>query len=395
MARIFVTGIGIITALGENIESNHLALKEGKCGITSLELFPTRYSQLLPFAEIKIDNNSLKEKLNAHEPGVTRTTLLALHAFYEAINDSSISQQLLNSSDTALIGATTVGGMCLTDELYHDANATTNGSPFLSSFDFGSVNIYLQQKFQIGGIVNTLNTACSSSANAIMYGARLIKHGHAKRVIVGGTDSLAKFTINGFNSLMILAPNKCKPFDNSRNGLNLGEGAAFLVLESEETVAKKNIYAELTGYCNANDAFHPSSLSDEGIGPYAAMKGALDSANITSDKIDFINAHGTGTENNDEVESKAMIRLFNNVPAFSSTKSNIGHTLGAAGSIEAVYSIFSLLHQEVYPSLNFKEPIITTGLTPVLEYKKMNVQHVLSNSFGFGGNCTSLVFSKA
>jgi 3-oxoacyl-(acyl-carrier-protein) synthase len=394
VARIFVTGIGIISALGETVESNHLALKEGKCGITSLELFATRYSQLLPFAEIKIDNNRLKEILNINEPGITRTSLLALHAFNEAITDSALTHQQLNSPDTALIGATTVGGMCLTDELYHDANKHSEGSAFLSSYDFGSVSIFLQQKFQIGGIVNTINTACSSSANAIMYGARLIKNGLAKRVIVGGTDSLAKFTINGFNSLMILAPNVCKPFNNTRNGLNLGEGAAFLVLESEETVAGKKVYAELSGYCNANDAFHPSSLSDDGIGPFLAMKGALESANISPDKIDFINAHGTGTENNDEVESKAMIRLFNNVPAFASTKSNIGHTLGAAGAIEAVYSIFSLMHQEVYPSLNFNEPIVITGLIPVQSYKNMNVQHVLSNSFGFGGNCTSLIFSK-
>lgn len=394
MARIFVTGIGIVSALGKNAYENHLALKEGKCGITSLELFTTRYSQILPFAEIKIDNQSLKEKLKIDDAGVTRTSLLAMHAFNEAIENSGLTPTQLASSDTALIGATTVGGMCLTNELFHDANSTTEGSPYLSSYDFGSVNIFLQQKYNIGGIVNTINTACSSSANAIMYGARLIKNGLAKRVIVGGADSLAKFTINGFNSLMILAPNHCKPFDNERNGLNLGEGAAFLVLESEDNLEGKKVYAELTGYCNANDAFHPSSLSDDGIGPFLAMQGALDSAHLNANQIDYINAHGTGTENNDEVESKAMIRLFNNVPAFSSTKSNIGHTLGAAGSIEAVYSIFSLIHQEVYPSLNFSTPIVSTGLIPVPSYKKMNVNHVLSNSFGFGGNCTSLIFSK-
>ena len=124
------------------------------------------------------------------------------------------------------------------------------------------------------------------------------------------------------------------------------------------------------------------------------MQGALKLANLTPGKIDFINAHGTGTENNDEVESRAMIRLFDKPPAFASTKGNIGHTLGAAGAIEAVYSIFSLLHQEVYPSLHFKKPIPSTGLTPVRAYKKMPVSHVMSNSFGFGGNCSSLIFSK-
>ena len=394
LERIFVTGIGIISPLGSTLEQNHQALIQGKCGITNLELFPTRYAELLPFAEIKIENAQLKEALNVSDNSITRTSLLALHAFNEAVNNSQLSQEQLMSYDTAIVGATTVGGMCLTDELYNDANIASEGSPYLASYDFGSVAIYLQQTYKIKGIVNTINTACSSSANAIMYGAQLIKHGLAKRVIVGGTDSLAKFTINGFNSLMILSSQACRPFDSNRKGLNLGEGAAFLVLEGESECYGKKTYAELTGYANTNDAFHPSSLSDEGTGPFLAMSKALKMANITPDKIDFINTHGTGTENNDEVESKAMIQLFKNVPAFSSTKSNIGHTLGAAGAIEAVFSILNLNHQEVYPSLNFSDPIPSTGLSPVLSYQKKTISHVLSNSFGFGGNCSSLVFSN-
>jgi 3-oxoacyl-(acyl-carrier-protein) synthase len=154
------------------------------------------------------------------------------------------------------------------------------------------------------------------------------------------------------------------------------------------------VYAELTGYCNVNDAHHPSSLSAEGDGPYLAMKGALESARLEVGQIDFINAHGTGTENNDAAESAAMVRLFGEPPAFASTKSNTGHTLGASGAIEAVFSVFNLIHQELYGSLNFGEPITATGLRPVQSYQKKQVRHVLSNSFGFGGNCTSLVFSK-
>jgi 3-oxoacyl-(acyl-carrier-protein) synthase len=227
-----------------------------------------------------------------------------------------------------------------------------------------------------------------------MYGAMLIKNGYAKRAIVGGTDCLAKFTINGFNALHILSSANCTPFDEGRKGLNLGEGAAWLILEKEEDINGRKVYAELTGYSNANDAYHPSSLSDEGDGPFLSMQGALKVANLTADKIDFINAHGTGTENNDEVESKAMIRLFDIPPAFASTKGNIGHTLGASGAIEAVYSILSLLHQEVYANLHFKTTILSTGLTPVQSYTKMAVTHVMSNSFGFGGNCSSLIFSK-
>jgi 3-oxoacyl-(acyl-carrier-protein) synthase len=207
-------------------------------------------------------------------------------------------------------------------------------------------------------------------------------------------DSLAKFTLNGFNSLHILAHEPCRPFDRDRQGLNLGEGAAFLVLEKEEDIANRQVYAQLTGFGNANDSYHPSSLSDEGEGPFLAMKQALEVAGLGPGDIDFINAHGTGTENNDASESRAMIRLFQIPPAFGSTKSNTGHTLGGAGAVEAVFSVLNLHHQEVYPSLQFKNPIVSTGLIPVTEYRSMAISHVMSNSFGFGGNCSSLIFSK-
>jgi len=385
--------MGVISAIGNSVTENRYALMQGKSGIGQIELFPTRYAGLLPFAEIKISDQSLKKKLDAHEAGLTRTSLLALHAFEEAVADAQLTKQQLESPDTALTGASTVGGMCLTDELYHDANKTENGSEYLSSYDCASVTLYLQQRHGINGVVNTINTACSSSANAILYGARLIQNGFAERAIVGGVDSLAKFTVNGFNALHILSSEKCAPFDEQRKGLNLGEGAAFLVLEKEEAAVGKKLYAELTGYCNTNDAFHPSSLSDEGEGPYLSMKGALAKANLAAAEIDFINAHGTGTENNDLAESRAMLRLFGTVPAFASTKSHTGHTLGAAGAIEAVYSILNLEHQEVYAGIHFNQPIAATGLRPVQAYTKTALKHVMSNSFGFGGNCTSLIFS--
>lgn len=394
MSRIVVTGIGIISAIGHSAESNRLALQQGKCGISRLELFHSTYASSLPVAEIKLDNILLKEQLNATEEGVTRTSLLALHAFQQAIHDSGLNPSEIQSIDTALINGNTVGGMCLTDELYNDANSISEGSTYVSSYDLGSVAIYLQTRYGIQGIVNTINTACSSSANAIMYGARLLQNGLAKRAIVGGVDSLAKFTINGFNSLQILSSETCKPFDQNRSGLNLGEGAAFLILEKEEDCIGKKIYAVLSGYANTNDAFHPSSLSENGEGPYLAMKTALEHAGISPEDISFINAHGTGTENNDAVESTAMQRLFKHQPPFASTKSNTGHTLGAAGAIEAVYSILNILHQEIYPSLHFSEPIVKTGLIPVKTYGNTSVQHVMSNSFGFGGNCSSLIFSK-
>lgn len=394
MSRIVVTGLGVISALGDSVAANHRALVDGICGITSADFVRSAYAQTLRFGEVKIENETLKQRLGVTDKGTTRTSLLALHAIEEAIRDSELSSSNVASYDTALVGASTVGGMCHTDELYHDAQAQLSGSVYMSSYDCASVTLFLRERFGITGIVNTINTACSSSANAIMYGAQLIKNGFAKRVIVGGVDSLAKFTVNGFNALGILSSRNCSPFDKDRTGLNLGEGAAFLVLEKEEDAEAKKIYGTISGYCNSNDAFHPSSLSETGEGPFLAMKGALQKAAIAPSDIGYISAHGTGTENNDEVESVAMMRIFEKVPPFASGKSKIGHTLGASAAVEAIFTLLALYNGEIYPSLNFNHAIGRTGLRPVAITQKANLEHVMSNSFGFGGNCASMIFSK-
>jgi 3-oxoacyl-(acyl-carrier-protein) synthase len=387
--------MGLISAIGDSVEENRDSLKHSRSGIGLIQFYRTAYAGKLPAAEVKYSTGDLNKKIfGKPNPSITRTSLLALHAAAEAIQDSGLSEEEISSADTALVGATTVGGMCLTDELFSDANAKGGGTPYLSSYDYASVSMAIQERFGISGEVSTINTACSSSANSILYGARMIRHGFARRVIVGGAESLAKFTINGFNALNILSSKPCTPFDRDRSGLNLGEGAAFLVLEREEDLKGKKTYAMLSGFGNKNDAYHPSSNSPDGLGPFLSMKEALESSGLNASEISYINAHGTGTENNDETESRAMIRLFEKVPPFSSTKSFTGHTLGAAGAIEAVYSILSLAHQELYPSLSFQNAIPETGLIPVREFIKQPMQHIMSNSFGFGGNCSTLIFSK-
>jgi len=395
LSRVVVTGMGLITAVGDSAAANRHALINKQSGIGKATYVQSRFVDILPLAEVKHATEELAAQLNISQPGITRTDLLALCALQQAIADAALSEDLLQEKSTALVNACTVGGMCLTDIMYEDANRKDGkGSAYIHAYSNSANTTLLQQYYAIGGVINTFNTACSSSANAIMYGARLIQHGFAERAIVGGVDSLSKFTINGFNALMILSDAPCRPFDTHRKGLNLGEAAAFLVLEKEEAAKHKKAYAEIKGYGNSNDAFHPSSTSDTGDGPYLSMQRALITAGLKPADIDFINAHGTATENNDETESVAMIRLFEKPPAFASTKSFTGHTLGAAGAVEAVYSVLSLYHQEVYPSLNFEEPIPTTRLVPNREYQKQPLRHVMSNSFGFGGNCTSLIFSK-
>jgi len=403
-----VTGMGVISAIGDSLAANRKALVRKESGIGYSGPANSRYVGVIPFGSVTFSNAELMEHTGIYDAGVSRTTLLAAHAFRQAIQDAGLllseatsggaasgCTTLLTATDTALIGATTVGGMCLTDELYRDTNGGAQGSGYLASYDGASVQQYLQNRYGLSGLVTTINTACSSSANAIQYGGRLIRNGLVRRAIVGGVDSLAKYTINGFNALQILAPAACKPFDEHRQGLNLGEGAGFLVLEREEDLAGKKVYAELRGSCNVNDAYHASSLSPDGEGPFLAMQGALRSAGLDASAIGYINAHGTGTENNDASESQAMIRIFGTPPAFASTKSSTGHTLGASGAIEAIYSILDLFYQEAYPSVNFSTPMPETGLRPLTEFQPMKLEHVLSNSFGFGGNCTSLVFSVA
>ena len=330
------------------------------------------------------------------EKGITRTDILATIAFQEAFRDANLTDAQVSGKDTAFLSASTVGGMSMTDQLYRDGNKIGEPSDYLSSYICGAHTLKLIKRYEMQGISTTFNTACSSSANSIMFGSKLIKSGRAKRAIVGGSDGLAKFTINGFNALRILSPKPCTPFDNLRSGLTLGEGAAFLILESEHVVGNKRVYGEVKGYGNTNDAFHPSSISDDAQGILASINKALEVSGIKPEEVDYINAHGTGTENNDYSELYGISKIFDKVPPFQSTKSYTGHTLAAAGAVEAVFSLLAIHYNELYQSLNYSNPIPEFNLSPIPTYENNRcINNVLSNSFGFGGNCSSLIFSKA
>lgn len=397
MGKVYVTGMGIVSALGIGVEQNHKALRNGESGIRPAKYLDSNYITQKPFAEVALSDQHLKDLLEIpSNKTLSRTDMLAILAFTEAIKNAGLSTKEISNTQTSFITASTVGGMCHTTEFYNDAtNINENSSPYIDHYSTQAHSKTIATKFEIKGIISTFNTACSSSANAIMFGARLIKSGRANRVIVGGVDSLGKFTVNGFNSLGILSNQPCKPFDKNRDGLTLGEGAAYLVLESEEVSKNKFKLAELSGYGNANDAFHASAISENAVGPTEAMKIALKTANLNPEAISYINAHGTGTQNNDYSELKAFQNVFRKFPPFSSTKSYTGHTLGAAGAIEAVFSIFSLLKNEMYPSKNANKAIEEFNILPNTTLKTgIDLKHVMSNSFGFAGNCSSLIFSK-
>lgn len=394
--NVFVTGKGVVTALGIGVDANLEALKSQKTGIKQNTLLQNLTTDTF-VGELSFSNSQLKKQLGISEDSsVPRTALLGLLAAKEALGNTLLD----NSVRTGFINGTTVGGMDLTENYFREVYLNENHENFAvtATHDLGTVTNIIADACGTPGYVNTISTACSSSANSIMLGARMIKAGLIDRVLVGGTDAIANFTISGFRSLMIYDNEICKPFDNNRNGLNLGEGAGFILLENEKSLkqSQNKVLANLIGWSNANDAFHQTGTSPNGDGATKAMQRALIQANLTSKDIDYVNAHGTATDTNDNSESNALKRVFEDGIEFSSTKGYTGHTLGASGGIEAVISILSLQEQSIFPNINWKTPMEGFSVLPVTEYQEnKSIATVMSNSFGFGGNSSSLIFSKS
>lgn len=394
---VAITGMGIISAIGHSVEENRASLLSSATGIGNLKHIETTHAASIKVGEISLTNAELSQRLHlAKDHNYTRTGLLGLFAAKAALGQAHITT--IPEYKTGFISSTTVGGMDMTERYLKQFASDQDAQKYIQSHHAGDATQKIADALGITEFVTTISTACSSAANAIILGARLITSGKLDRVIVGGTDALSKFTINGFNTLMIQSETLCSPFDAHRKGLNLGEAAAYLVLESEDVVKKdeKKILAYLSGYGNANDAYHQTASSDNGDGAYLAMQKALKKASLKPQQIDYINAHGTATQNNDLSESRAIQRIFGtDIPDFGSTKAFTGHTLAAAGVVEAVYAILALQEQTVFPNLNFKTKMPETGLIPATVAFSKSICHVVSNSFGFGGNCSTLIFSKA
>jgi 3-oxoacyl-(acyl-carrier-protein) synthase len=325
---------------------------------------------------------------------MSRTALLGMIAASEAVRNAGYTMH--DGKRTGLLSGSTVGGMVAVEKYYLDFQENNSRNAWAETNESYESTERIARYLGIADYISTINTACSSSANAIMTGARLIRAGMLDRVVAGGTDALTFFTLNGFNTLMICDREPCSPFDENRNGLNLGEGAAYLVLESENITGQREPLCLLSGWGNSTDAHHQTALSPEGTGPLLAMKRALERCRLKPSDIGYINVHGTATVNNDLSEGMGMLALFGEkMPRFSSTKPYTGHVLGASGAVEAVFSILGLQHDTIWPNLNFKTPMKEFSLVPAREaIYGSGIRHVLSNSFGFGGNNTSLIFSK-
>ena len=402
--NIVITGAGIVSAIGLNQAEVLESLQQERSGIGPMTHLPSQHREL-PVGEVKLSNAEMQQMLHL-DPSreMSRTTLMGILSVRQAIDDAFKEQrshgkdisETLAGRRIVLVSGTTVGGMDITERHYSEMKHSDDHIDCLRHHDCGSCTHDIADYFGFFTDSTTLSTACSSAANAIALGADLLRAGEADIVVAGGSEALSLFHLNGFLSLMILDKERCRPFDATRAGLNLGEGAAFVVMEREESAETRHaeIYAYLSGYGNACDAYHQTASSDDGEGAYLSMRQALAMAGLSPRSIQYVNAHGTGTPNNDLSESVALRRLFGaSMPPVSSTKSYTGHTTSASGSIEAVICLLAMRHRFIPSNLGWSNAM-DDGITPTMGQKDVTLTHVLCNSFGFGGNDTSLLFSS-
>ena len=388
---IAITGCGIVSSIGIGKEAVAESLRLDRPSIGPAKHLATVHKEL-PVGEVDLSNGQLKVLAGIPEElQISRSVLLGILAAKEALEEAGLPGGAAGKR-IALVSGTTVGGMDMTERFYDKGDEVSPAyAACLKYHDCGGCTAGIATHFGIFSFYTTISTACSSAANAIAVGADLLKNGKADIVLAGGTEALSKFHLNGFNSLMILDGKPCRPFDAGRAGLNLGEGAAYLVLEP---AGRREPLAYLSGYGISCDAFHQTASSENGEGAFLAMSEALRMAGLPPSQIDYINAHGTGTENNDRSESAAVARLFGekDYPPVSSTKSYTGHATSASGGIEAVICLLAMKGGFIPANHGWQNPM-PDGIIPSMGASGCQLKNVMSNSFGFGGNDTSLVFS--
>jgi len=396
--RVAITGLGIFCSVGRNVEEFVQSLKQGKTGIGPITLFDTSKYPCKIGAEIR--DYRLEEFFKKKElKKLSRTDQFGLIAAEEAVKTSGI--QSYPSEEVGVCLGAGAGGM-FEAETYHREILVKGRSkpsliwPFIPSYTTDRV----AERFGFSGPKFTVTTACSSSATAIGYGADLIRSGKSKAVLCGGSEALSELTFGGFNSLKVTDPSPCKPFDRKRAGMSLGEGAGILILEDFDEAIRRGarVYAEFLGYGIGGEAYHITAPEPSGMREARIIREAMEESRILPAEVDYINAHGTGTPLNDKVETLSIKNVFGeraySIPV-SSIKSSVGHCLGSAGAIEAIASVLSIIYQFIPPTLTHREGDEDCDLDYVPgKSREAQVEVVLSNSFAFGGNCTSLVFGK-
>ena len=386
-----VTGLGIIAAPGCGVDEVWNALRAGQSGLGPLTLFPSPRYGRSPVAEVRRDLIALGAPARG-----SRSDRLAWLAAREAVGEARLTG--FNPDRAGVVLGCSVGGSFDSERFL--TSLIKRGKMWARPTRFhecASATDLIADSFGLFGPCTTLATACSSSALAIATAAELIVADEAEVMLAGGSDSLSRITWGGFHSLMLVDAAGCRPFDATRAGMSLGEGAAILVLEEEEAARRRGatVLARLNGWGACCDAHHATAPHPDGAGAVAAMRIALRRAGLSPEAIDYVNAHGTGTRDNDIAEAKALKTTFGSrVPRFSSTKRFFGHALGASGAIEALVCVEALRRQELPTNLGFATLDPAIGIEPLTAVQRAPLRHVMSNSFGFGGNNAVLIFSQ-
>jgi 3-oxoacyl-[acyl-carrier-protein] synthase II len=390
-ARVAVVAAGIVSPLGFGLDETLAALREGRDCVSPVTSFPVEHCRCKTAGQV---SDARLAGAGGHRPRperLHRVAQMMIVALGEALAQAPGFQPELS------IVGTTSGGMTFGEEYYRGlkgGRASTHRAPSLiANYTPQKPVMDAQEAFGISAPCQVIANACASGTNAIGHAFDCIRSGRYDRVLTGGYDAISELVFVGFDSLQASTAELCRPFDRERTGLVLGEGAAILLLENFDSAQARGakIVAEIIGYGISTDNHHLTQPNPSGIGPRQAMEGALQSAGIAAREIDYINAHGTATPFNDASEGKAIAELFDDV-AVSSTKGMMGHSLGAAGAIEAVISLLALQNQFLPPNINFRERDAGMNLNIVANRCQTGpVRTVLSNSFGFGGTNASMI----
>lgn len=389
---VAITGIGCVCAPGNNLPECMGSLFRGERRIGVPMRFASGHSAVYPVFEVADDLASLETR---NTPDISRTGRFSLKAAFEAIGDAGLDRESLCSKRVGVCMGTTVG-CAMNNEAFYRAYLEKQypNMADITRFLRSNPAAVVAREFDLVGPCQTIVNACSSSTDAISTGALWIRSGICDIVLAGGADELSHVAYNGFASLMITDTSPCKPFDRDRKGLNLGEGAAMVVLESEDVrrMRGKGARAFVLGFGASCDAHHLTAPHPDGRGLRRALKEAIGSSGAEEGQIAFVNAHGTGTQDNDRVESAVLNDVLPGVP-FLSTKGYTGHTLGAAGAIEAVFTVACLEHGRIPGSAGFTSPDPQLPASPAGSEREIRGSVAVSESLAFGGHNGVLVFT--
>ena len=387
--RVAIVADGIVSPLGFGLTETLQSLQQGRDCVTPVSTFSVEKTRCKTAAQI--DDGRLLSNANRRrrERRLHRASYMVMTALAELLEHAPDFDP-----EIAIVG-TTSGGMSFGEKFYRTlGNGGACSAALIANYPPQKQIVDAMEKFGINAPAQVIANACASGTNAIGHAFNAIRTGRYQRILAGGYDALSELVFVGFDSLQAATPEKCRPFDSNRSGMVLGEGAALFALEEFESARRRGaeILGEILGYGISTDNHHLTQPNPDGSGPRRAMEQALAQAELKPKQVGYINAHGTATVLNDTAEGKAIIELFGEVPV-SSTKSMMGHSLGAAGAIEAVVSLLALQHQFLPPNINFREAELSLNIV-ANQPRDAQFDCAVSNSFGFGGTNATIVLRK-